>query len=406
VTLTFRPPAPAEMPEFYRVGEYAFSDAWDPEELEAESGLLARERLVTAEEDGRLVCQGGAFEFQMAVPGGSARCSGITWIGVLPTHRRRGILTGMMSYLHQMAHEAGEPVAALWAAESAIYPRFGYGMAAADVDLEIERDKARWAATRETTGRVRLIDAKDAAAAYGPVYEHELARRPGMMPRDERWWAVRLLDTKERRDGASNLFHAVHEGPAGIDGYVAYRVKYQQGKADPGSVVKVLELVANTEDAYRAVWNFCFNIDLSVKIQARHRPADEPLAWMLADFRQLQVRQTDGLWVRLVDVDAALSARRYAVEGSLVIEVVDDGCPWNAGRHHLEGAMYGAHCSATNAEPDLRLDVRDLGATYLGGVDFTLLAAAGRVEECTPGALSRADAMFRWRPAPWCPAVF
>src|SRR5258708_32842232 len=128
VTLPFRPPAPAEMPEFHRVSEYAFSDTWDPEELEAESSLLPRDRLVTADEDGSLVCQGGAFEFQMAVPGGSARCPGITSIAVLPTHRRRGILTGMMSYHHQMAHEAGEPVAALWAAESAIYPRFGYGM--------------------------------------------------------------------------------------------------------------------------------------------------------------------------------------------------------------------------------------------------------------------------------------
>ena len=394
------------MPEFYRVSEYAFSDTWDAEELEAEIGLLPPERLVTAEEDGRLVCQGGAFEFRMAVPGGSAPCAGITWIGVLPTHRRRGILTGMMSYLHQMAHDVGEPVAALWAAESVIYPRFGYGMAAADLDLEIQRDKAGWASPNEAAGRIRLIDARDATAAYRPVYDHELARRPGMMPRDDKWWAARLLDTKERREGASSLFHAVHEGSAGIDGYVAYRVKYDSGTTPAGSVVKVLELVANTEEAYRALWNYCFNIDLSVKIQARHRPADEPLPWMLSDFRQLQVRQTDGLWVRLVDVDAALAARRYAVEGSLVVDVADAGCPWNAGRHHLEGGVGAAHCSATTAEPDLRLDVRDLGATYLGGVDFTLLAAAGRVEERTPGALARADAMFRWRPAPWCPAVF
>src|SRR5258708_2602498 len=213
------------MPEFHRVSEYAFSDTWDPEELEAEGGVLPRDRLGTADEDGSLVCQGGAFEDQMAGPGGSARCAGITWIGVLPTHRRRGILTGMMSYLHQMAHEAGEPVAALWAAESAIYPRFGYGMAAADLDLEIDRYKAGGASTGEPAGRIRLIDALDAAAAYRPVYEHELARRSGMMPRDDKWWAVRLLDTKQRRDGASKLFHAVHEGPAGIDGDRAHRGK-------------------------------------------------------------------------------------------------------------------------------------------------------------------------------------
>src|SRR5258708_38071320 len=254
------------MPEFHRVSEYAFSDTWDPEELEAESSLLPRERLVTADEDGSLVCQGGAFEFQMAVPGGSARCAGITWIGVLPTPRRRGILTGMMSYLHQNAHEAGEPLAALWAAESAIYPRFGYGLAAPDQLFEIARHKAAWATPEQGGNQVRLIEAKEAPALFGPGYEHELARPPGMMPRDDTWCKVRLLDSAARRDGASPLFHAVHEGDSGIDGYVAYRVRHDWTTPTSGGLVKILELVANSPEAYRALWNYCFNIDLTVRI--------------------------------------------------------------------------------------------------------------------------------------------
>jgi len=362
--------------------------------------------MVTAEDDGVLVAQGGAFAFDMTVPGGSVPTAGVTWIGVVPTHRRRGILTGMMSHIHEMAHQGGEPLAALWAAESLIYPRFGYGLAAPDQVFEIARDKAAWANPGEPPGAVKLIEAGDAPAAFAPVYDRELGRRPGMVPRDERWWKVRLLDTKERRAGASRLFHVVHESPTGIDGYVAYRVKHDYSTPLHGGVVKVVELMANSDDAYRALWGYCFNIDLTVRIQARHRPMDDPLAWMLADYRQLEVRPLDALWVRLVDVDAALAARRYSASGAVVFEVIDGQCRWNGRSHRLEGGPDGASCAPSDADPDLRLDVRDLAATYLGGVEFALLAAAGRVEECRAGAIARADAMFRWRPLPWCPGVF
>jgi predicted acetyltransferase len=406
MAINIRTVGPDEIAAFFGVGGIAFSDEWDPDEMEAERGLMATERMVTAEDDGTLVAQGGAFEFEMSVPGGSVPTAGVTWIGVLPTHRRQGILTGMMSHIHEMARQGGEPLAALWAAESLIYPRFGYGLAAPDQEIEIARGQTAWAKPAEPAGGVRLIEARAAAAAFAPVYDGELGRRPGMVPRDEQWWKVRLLDSKERRAGASPLFHVVHEGSSGIDGYVAYRVKHDYSTPLSGGLVKVVELIANSDDAYRALWSYCFNIDLTARIQARHRPMDDPLAWMLADYRQLEVRPLDALWVRLVDVDAALAARRYSAPDAVVFDVIDGQCPWNAGRHRLEGGPDGATCAPSDADPDLRLDVRDLGATYLGGVEFGLLAAAGRVEECRPGAIARADAMFRWRPLPWCPGVF
>jgi predicted acetyltransferase len=406
MAIKIRTVGPDEIPAFFGVGGIAFSDEWDPDEMEAERGLMATERMVTAEDDGTLVAQGGAFEFDMSVPGGSVPTAGVTWIGVLPTHRRRGILTGMMTHIHEMAHHGGEPLAALWAAESLIYPRFGYGLAAPDQEIEIARGQTAWAKPAEPAGVVRLIEARAAAAVFAPVYDRELGRRPGMVPRDEQWWKVRLLDSKERRAGASQLFHVVHEGSSGIDGYVAYRVKHDYSTPLSGGLVKVVELIANSDDAYRALWGYCFNIDLTARIQARHRPMDDPLAWMLADYRQLEVRPLDALWVRLVDVDAALAARRYSASDAVVFDVIDGQCPWNAGRHRLEGGPDGATCAPSDTDPDLRLDVRDLGATYLGGVEFGLLAAAGRLEECRPGAIARADAMFRWRPLPWCPGVF
>jgi predicted acetyltransferase len=406
MAVRIRTVAPEEIPAVFRAGGIAFSDEWDPDEMDAEAGLMARERMVTAEDGGTLVAQGGAFEFQMTVPGGSVPTAGVTWIGVLPTHRRRGILTGMMAHIHEMAHRGGEPLAALWAAESLIYPRFGYGLAAPDQEFEIARGQTEWARPAEATGAVRLIEATDAPATFAPVYDRELRRRPGMVPRNPQWWKVRLLDNKKRRAGSSPLFHVIHEGASGVDGYVAYRVKHDWSTPLSGGLVKVVELVANSDDAYRALWSYCFNIDLTARIQARHRPMDDPLAWMLADFRQLEVRRLDALWIRLVDVDAALAGRRYSAADAVVFEVSDGQCPWNAGRHLLEGGPDGATCAPTDAAPDLRLDVRDLGATYLGGVEFGLLAAAGRVEECRPGAVARVDAMFRWRPLPWCPSVF
>jgi predicted acetyltransferase len=395
-----------EQDEFDHIGDAAFAEEWDPELLEIEREMIPAARMVVADDDGRLVGGGGCFEFEMSVPGGAVATAGVTWIAVLPTHRRRGILTGMMSHIHELAHEKGEPLAALWAAESVIYPRFGYGLAAPDQDFEIARDKALWARREEPAGALRLVDGRHAQAAFAPVYDREVARRPGMTPRDERWWKVRLYDGKERRRGASQLFHVVHESTSGVDGYVAYRVKHGDGSPRSDDLVEVIELISNNVDAYRALWNYCFNIDLTTRIHARHRPMDEPLPWMLADRRQLEARTWDALWIRLIDVDAALEARRYSVTDALVFDVIDERCPWNAGRHRLEGGPDGATSAVTDADPDIRLDVRDLGAAYLGGVEFGLLAAAGRVEERRRGAIARADAMFRWRPLPWCAAVF
>jgi predicted acetyltransferase len=164
--------------------------------------------------------------------------------------------------------------------------------------------------------------------------------------------------------------------------------------------------VAATPEAYAALWRFCFDIDLMERIEAWPRSADEPLFHMMANPRQLKLKLSDGLWVRLVDVAQALEARRYAAEDRLVFEVRDSFCPWNEGRLALEGGPGGARCTRTDNEPDLVVDVRDLGAAYLGGTRFDELARAGRVVESAPGALRRADAMFSWSPAPWCPAVF
>ena len=183
-----------------------------------------------------------------------------------------------------------------------------------------------------------------------------------------------------------------------MDGYVSYRVKER--------VLTVHELMAVTTEARAALWRFCFDMDIMRSTEAYARPVDDPLPWMLADPRRLERTVGDNIWLRLVDVRAALAARRYMQSDRLVIEVPDEFCPWNEGRYELEGGPEGAECRASTSSPDLALSVADLAAGYLGSVRFTTLARAGRVDERTPGALERADAMFSsarqlWTPFTW-----
>src|ERR1700730_2731588 len=215
MNLKIRPVAPEEVPEFFRANALAFSDEWIPAELELEQTLMEPERMVTAEADGELVGTGGAFSFEMTVPGASTATAGVTWIGVVPTHRRRGILTALMAHIHQDARRRGEPLAALWAEESLIYPRFGYGLAARDQEFEIERGQTAWLQTKPPQGLLRLIEPEAAPTQFPAVFDQELRRRPGMIPRSEGWWRLRLLDIKDRRGGHNPLFPLVYAGGAG-----------------------------------------------------------------------------------------------------------------------------------------------------------------------------------------------
>jgi predicted acetyltransferase len=398
---------PEEFEAFTRAGERAFSAY--PEEEELENWRLVAEpgRYLVAVDDGRFVGTAGAFSLNLTVPGGEVPMAGVTAVGVVPTHRRRGILTSLMRrQLDDIRDASKEPVAGLWASEGAIYWRFGYGAACQSASIEVERDRAAFTRSVEPMGRLSMVEKEQAMEAFPPVFDRARSDRPGMWGRDERWWKNLYADLENWRRGFGALLFAVHEGPAGADGYVAYRVKHDWDQSGPGSTLSVKELIATTREAYEALWRFCFGVDLMRKIQAWPRPADEPLLHMLAEPRALGFRLGDGLWIRVVDVERALSSRAYSAPGRLAFEVRDGFCPWTEGRYQLEIGSDGGECHRTNAEPDLILDAADLGATYLGGVRFSTLHRAGRIVEARPGALRRADAMFAWDPLPWCPAVF
>jgi predicted acetyltransferase len=206
-------------------------------------------------------------------------------------------------------------------------------------------------------------------------------------------------------EGFGNNFLVQYEEQGQILGYVRYRMHSEDLNGVPNGKVRVSELISLTEDAYAALWEYVFGIDLIGEVIAPWRQVDEPLAWMLADPRQLYRRLQDTLWVRLVDLPAALSGRRYLNDGQLVIEVEDSFCPWNAGRWLLDGGPGGATCSRTDKTPHVSMAADALGAVFLGGVRFETLQRAGRVTGDAP-AIRLADRMFQWDRAPWEMEIF
>jgi predicted acetyltransferase len=397
--------AESELPDYGRSLGRAFNEDFTAEDWEVERTVMEFDRTLAAFDGTDMVGTTGAFPLILTIPGGSLPMAGVTQVSVLPTHRRRGVLTQMMRTQLDDIRERGELVAGLWASESSIYGRFGYGIATLCTAIEIERSRTAFAHSRQSSGRVWLAE-KDAALEHVPdVYDRATAGWPGTLRRPANWWRRITADLEHWRDGATRLYYALHDSGEGVDGYVLYRVKQDWGSGFGSGIVKVREVMATSLAAYADLWQYCFGIDLIAKIEAWPRPLDDPLQYLLAEPRRLNMRVADAMWIRLVDVPAALAARRYAAPGQIVLDVRDAFCAWNEGRYELDAGPGGATCRPTTRDADLTLDAADLGGTYLGGVRFGALARGGRVEG-DAAALTLADGMFGWDRPPFCPNVF
>jgi predicted acetyltransferase len=236
------------------------------------------------------------------------------------------------------------------------------------------------------------------------VYDAERRRRPGMVELDDRWWG--WLFTESSKDEETPVRYVVHDVGGEPDAFATYVVKHEW----PDSIAKlrltVRRLVASTPQGAADIWRYLFDIDLVGSVQASNRPEDDPLLLMMREPRRLRFTLQDGLYVRLVDLPVALTARAYAAAQTLVLEVADPFCPWNEGRWELRTGGDGPRCERTEASADIACTATDLGAVYLGGFGFARLHRAGRIHELTEGALARADAAFRSDPGPWCAFVF
>jgi len=363
--------------------------------------LLPLDRMHAAFDGDEIVAGAGVFPFELSVPGGSLPCAGVTVVGVYPTHRRRGALRAMMDAQLRDVHERGEPIAALWASEETIYGRFGYGLASWAGELTVQQEWNAFAEPLEARGRVRFATYEEAPELLPPLWESLRAQRPGMFSRSQDWWTLRTLRVPDE-EKANPKRLVVLELDGAAQAYAIYKsaMTFEAGVAD--STLEVTEAIAATARAAAELWRFLLDIDWQAKVHATLVPPDHPLFLLLANPRRLKYRMGDGLWVRLVDVGAALSGRAYLGDGAVVFDVRDAVCPWNEGRWRVtsEGA------ERVDLDADIALDVSALGAAYLGAVSFDQLRAGLRLEELTDKAAERADALFAWRPLPWCPEIF
>ncbi len=389
----------------------AISFGHDPRPAEGLASTLKYadlDRSISVWDENQVVGTAGTWTFEMTTPGGFVPCGGLTWVSVLPSHRRKGILTAMMRYQLDQVRDRGEAIAALWASEAIIYGRFGYGLAAEGIEaLTIERNRTELRSAPPFSGRTRYVHRDEASAKWPGIWDRTRATYPGMHNRTPGWWEHRVLRDPPYPGpaGFSSLFNVQYEEDGAALGYARYRVKEHNENGAAEYILSVQSLVSTTEASYSALWQHIFGVDLIGTIKADWRAVDEPLYHMLADQRRLLRRPTDTIWVRMIDIPRALSSRRYATDDSLVIEISDEFCPWNAGRYLLEGGPDGAKCSITTREPDLTMTANELGAIYLGGTRVHPLWRAGRIQG-TPEAVARADRMFAWKQQPWAPEIW
>lgn len=385
-------------------------DPW-PEAPEYERRYFEVDRGLAAFADGEMVASAGAYSFELTLPGGvTAPAAGVTWVGVLPTHRRRGILRSMMDRQLADIAERGEPLAVLTASEGGIYGRFGYGVAAFDVSVDLATRAVGLRPEPDAGGRMRLLRAESARTVLPGIDDATRRQRPGLIKRSDGYWTSYFTDPSDGRDGASGRYYAVHEDDGGrADGYVAYRIRAAApgDRGLPGHTVITSEFRAEGPEIEAALCRYLLDIDLVATLTLGRRPLDDPLRFRVTDVHRYRVTSVgDGLWVRLVDIAAALAARRYGADGSIVLGVRDPFRPANDGPYRLEAGREGAGCRrAPGADPDVSLDVDALGSAYLGGVTFTALAAAGRAAG-DRRALLAADALFTSNPLPFADLPF
>lgn len=444
--LTIRPLPETDIDRALDLAYLVFHDTPEEEKRKHHHDLLLGCDRIGAYDGDALVGLIAAFRFTVSVPGGELRCPGLTFVSVAPTHRRRGVLSGMIAKLYEMCRDEGRPVAALWASEDAIYGRFGFGPATHGNTVEINSERPLALRVTPDDGPLRLVDPADAPALLGAYYDRTRADRPGRIARSDAWWSEEWLVTEDeeddelspprvvvlgtrpdgtqpdatqtatqtatqattRPDGA----HTTPGSPTPLKGYAIYRTKTRD---DAPGLVRLDELEADTPQAAAALWRYLANIDLTGVIRAWGRPVDDSLLLFAGDRDQVRVTgHFPALWLRLVDVRAALEARDWAAPAALVLEVTDTQVPANDGRFRLtvapgdataEGTdtpydstvtqTYKATYEPTTAPADLSIEVRDLGAAYLGGTRITAAVRAGLATEHTPGTAAALDAALR-----------
>jgi predicted acetyltransferase len=399
IDVTVRAISAGELDAFVRADAAGFGESAEEfAKLQARWNAEELDRTRAAFDDDEIVGTSRNYSLELTVPGGALlAAAGVSAVAVLPTHRRRGILRAMMAALLDDSVSRGEPLAMLTASEGTIYSRFGFGVTTRAANLELEIASVEFARPRPP-GRLRLVTPDELRKQAPELFDRVRATAPGAVSRPESWWT----DVQYHSD-LGTRFDVLYEAPSGsLDGFVTYGIK-ERWDPRPAHVVNVRDFVAANPTATHALWRFLCEIDLVGSVRCDHVPVDTPLTWLLTSPRAARIRRIDDyVWTRLLDVPAALGARTYALADRIVVEVHDRSRPGSAaeGVFTIDGGPDGASV-APGGTPDVVVDVSTLSTTWLGGVPWSTLAAAGWVEERTAGAVARADAMFASTPLPF-----
>jgi predicted acetyltransferase len=381
-------------------GEDADADPDGPARIER---MLPRSQVWAAFDRGAIVATAATFDLTLGVPGGALPMAGLTGVAVRPTHRRRGLLRALMSAHLADARARGYAISGLWASESSIYGRFGFGVASEGHAVEIQA-----APTLELVGPLAgqldelvFIDAARARRELPPVYQRALAARPGALMRSAQWWEERrFLEGSFQRHGASRLRHALALRGEEPVGYLQYRQRSKFEAGLPAGQLDIVELVGVDARAEATLWRLALRADLFPQVTWWNAPTDDLLPWIASDPRRVSRRRVDGLWLRIADVPAALAARRYAAPGTVHLAV--EGAAWAL----TVGEDGIGHCEPiAPAAAKLQLTRQALGSLYLGGVPARQLARAGAIVG-SAAEVAAAEAVLAWPVAPWCPELF
>jgi predicted acetyltransferase len=408
VSIEIRQLAPAEFPSAFEAMSAAFLERPDIERVAAQFGPLWEPDRTWVAWDGDRAC--GTFSSwptELTLTGGrSLPAAAVSGVTVLPTHRRRGILTRMAAAAHAAIVEGGEPLAVLIAAEYPIYGRFGYGPGTRDARITVDTRRATMRGDRAGSLELAPHTAATRDAIRG-VFEGTRRHWAGEIRRRDIAWDLDTGLVEDAFEGKRwNGFIVLHRNAAGeVDGYARYTAA--RGERVAENVIEVHDLHALDDAAYAGLWSYLLSVDLVVTVRAVHRRVTEPLPWLLEDARAVAFdRLRDVVWVRLFDIARALEARAYERAGSVVLEVIDDEAWGGTRRWRLDASPDGAACRATDATPDLTIPVAALGAAFLGGTRLRDAARMTGADEHRAGTLAIADALFRTADEPWCSTPF
>jgi predicted acetyltransferase len=374
----------ADWPAMTMLGATSFGSFGNADSAAAWRTLMTPDGSVVACDGDNLVGMAHYLDLQLTVPGGAVLpAAGITWVGVAPTHRRRGLLRELYTELHARIADARYPIAALTASEGGIYGRFGYGPATIEQEFTIDRRFARFHAAAPDPGGVRLVKPAEHQDEFAEIYDRWRRRTPGGLVRPQALWDSVMADREFTRNGGTEWFGLLHP-----DGYALYRVHHGESM-----VVRVDEITAATTDAHIALWRALLGLDLMEKVVYGTHPAD-PLPYTLTDPRLARTTgYVDDLWLRIMDIPAALEARTYQADVSAVIEVFD-GFRSDGGRFALEVRDGRARCAPTDSPAAVQMDLDVLGSLYLGTHRASAFAAANRLRSKDSELIRRLDAAF------------